>query len=42
MMLQHQQSMEAEIKWVEMFQKTLLTMMSSNAVVLQTQVRFVC
>ena len=42
MMLQHQQSMEAESRRADMFQKTLLTMMSSNAVLLQTQVSFVC
>ena len=37
MMLQHQQSMEAEIRRAEIFQKTLLTVMSPNAAVLQTQ-----
>lgn len=37
MMLQHQQSMEAESRQAEMFQKTLLTMMSSNVALLQTQ-----
>ena len=42
MMLQHQQSMEAESRRAEMFQKTLLTMMSSNVALLQTQVKLVC
>lgn len=41
MMLQHQQSMEAESRRAEMFQKTLLTMMSSNVALLQTQVKLV-
>ena len=41
MMLQHQQSMEAERRRAEMFQKTLLTMMSSNVALLQTQVKLV-
>ena len=40
MMLQHQQSMEAESRRAEMFQKTLLTMMSSNVALLQNQVNF--
>lgn len=42
MMLQHQQSMEAESRRAEMFQKTLLTMMSSNVALLQNQVNFMC
>ncbi|KAL9960139.1 hypothetical protein ACROYT_G033550 [Oculina patagonica] len=37
MMLQHQQSMEAESRRAEMFQKTLLTMMSPNVALLQNQ-----
>ena len=41
MMLQHQQSMKAESRRAEMFQKTLLTMMSSNVALLQTQVKLV-
>ena len=41
MMLQHQQSMEAESRRAEMFQKTLLTMTSSNVALLQTQVKLV-
>jgi len=40
MMMLHQQSMEAESRRAEMFQKTLLTMMSSVAL-LQTQVKLV-
>lgn len=42
MMLQHQQSTKAESRRAEMFQKTLLTMMSSNVALLQTQVNFMC
>ena len=41
MVLQHQQSMEAESRRAEMFQKTLLTMKSSNVALLQTQVKLV-
>lgn len=40
MMLQHQQSMQAESRRAEMFQKTLLTMMSANVGLLQAQVYF--
>ena len=36
-MLQHQQRMEAESRRAEMFQKTLLTLMSSNVALYQTQ-----